>query len=199
MAVHGEWLGGQVSFTQMKDGTPEDTKLVFANEEIHARGTADRLLAELAKLQDTFSCYQVDRLDHSLQSATRAYRDDAGIDMVVAALLHDIGDLLAPYNHAEFAGTIIKPFVSEESWWVVHHHDVFQKFYYAHHIGGDRDERNKFRNSPHFDACARFCEVYDQASFDPAYDSESLDFFAPMLREVFARKAYDPAVLKKKL
>ncbi|WP_259782032.1 HD domain-containing protein [Aestuariispira ectoiniformans] len=199
MTEHREWTGGTVSFTQMKDGTPEDTKLVFANEVVHAEGTADRVLAELKKLKDTFSCYQVDRLEHSLQSATRAHRDGADVDMVVSALLHDIGDLLAPHNHAEYAATILKPFVREECWWVVNHHDTFQKFYYAHHIGGNKDERDKFRDNPYFDACAHFCEVYDQSSFDPAYDSENLEFFAPMVREIFARKAFDPNILKRHL
>lgn len=199
MTEHQDWTGGTVSFTQMKDGTPEDTKLVFANEVVHARGTADRILAELAKLRDTFSCYQVDRLEHSLQSATRAHRDGADVDMVVSALLHDIGDLLAPHNHAEYTATILKPFVREECWWVVNHHDSFQKYYYAHHIGGDREERQKFKSHPYFESCVYFCEHYDQASFDPDYDSADLEFFAPMVREVFSRKAFDPAVLDRRL
>jgi predicted HD phosphohydrolase len=36
----------------------------------------------------------------------------------------------------------------------------------------------------------RFCERWDQASFDPEYDSDPLESFEPLLREVFARPAF---------
>jgi predicted HD phosphohydrolase len=186
----------KVSFTQMKDGTREEYEFLTAHEVDYTKGTADRLLTALVDLDKSLSGYQVTRLGHSVQSASRAWRDGADTDWVVAALLHDIGDIYAPYNHDEYAATILKPFVREQCTWVVEKHGDFQMLYYGHHVGGDRMKRDRHRGSPFFDDCAEFCERWDQASFDPDYDSLPLTFFAPMVREVFARKPYDPAVTR---
>ncbi|MEM1200971.1 MAG: peptidase, partial [Pseudomonadota bacterium] len=101
-----------------------------------------------------------------------------------------------PQNHDRMAAEIIRPFVREECAWVVEHHGLFQTYYYGHHYGWDRNARDKFKGHPHYQACADFCERWDQASFDPGYGSESLEHFAPMVREVFARKAYHPDVMQ---
>ena len=186
----------KVSFTQMKDGTKEEYEFLTAHEIDHTKHTADRLLKALVDLDESLSGYQVTRLGHSVQSATRAWRDGADTDWVVAALLHDIGDIYAPYNHDEYAATILKPFVREQVTWVVQAHGDFQMIYYGHHVGGDQHKRDRHADSPYFDDCAAFCEHWDQASFDPDYDDLPLAFFAPMVREVFARPAYDPAVIR---
>jgi len=186
----------KVSFTQMKDGTREDYALLTEQETNYANGTADRLLKALVELDEGLSGYQVTRLGHSLQSATRAWRAGADIDWVVSALLHDIGDIFAPHNHDEYAATILKPFVREQCRWVVEMHGEFQMIYYGHHVGANPDKRDKHRGHAFFADCAQFCEDWDQASFDPDYENLPLDFFAPMVREVFARTPYDPAVLE---
>ena len=186
-----------VSFTQMKDGTREDYEMLHKLEAPHHEGTAERLLRELgSQAEETLPGYKITRLEHALQSATRAHREGADIDWVVGALLHDIGDGLAPQNHDRFAAEIIRPFVREEVTWTVEHHGAFQMVYYAHHLGWNQNEREKFSSSPHYQACVDFCERWDQSSFDPGYDSEPLEYFAPMVREVFARKAYDDTVTK---
>ncbi len=186
-----------VKFTQMKDGTREEYELLAELEEPYVALTAERLLAELAKQgEDTMSGYKVTRLEHGLQSATRAHREGADIDWVVGTLLHDVGDGLAPRNHDRFAAEILRPFVREEVAWVVEHHGIFQMVYYAHHYGWDKDARERFKDHPCYRSCADFCERWDQSSFDPDYDSEPLEFFAPMVREVFARTPYDPAVVQ---
>ncbi len=186
----------KVKFRQMKDGDREDYEFLDVHEREYAAKTADRLLGAMVDLDRSLSGYQVTRLEHSLQSASRAWRDGADIDWVVSALLHDIGDIYAPYNHDEYAAAILRPFVREQCSWVVEKHGDFQKLYYAHHMGGDRNARERHRGIPYFDDCAQFCERWDQSSFDPDYDALPLDFFAPMVREVFARKAYDPAVVR---
>lgn len=186
----------KVGFTQMKDGTREDYAFLTEHEIAFTKGTADRLLRALVELDEGLSGYQVTRLGHSVQSATRAWRDGADIDWVVAALLHDIGDIYAPYNHDEYAATILKPFVREQVTWVVQAHGDFQMLYYGHHVGGDQHKRDRHAGSPYFDDCAEFCERWDQASFDPDHDDLPLSFFAPMVREVFARTAYDPEVVQ---
>ena len=175
-----------VSFTQMADGTREDYELLGQYVGEFTQGLTDRVLAALLALEGSMGGYQVSRLEHSLQSATRAYRDGRSEEYVVATLLHDIGDELAPYTHGEMAAAVLRPFVSEELWWIIKHHPAFQLYYYAHLLGLDRNVRERFRESPYFDACVEFCELYDQTSFDPGYESLPIEFFEPMVRRVFA-------------
>ena len=186
-----------VSFTQMKDGTREDYEFLREAEKPHLAMTPERILRELrAQGEETLPGYKITRLEHGLQAATRARREGADVDWIVAALLHDIGDGLAPQNHDRFAAEILRPFLREEVCWVVEHHGIFQMHYYAHHYGWDRDARERFRDHPCFKSCADFCERWDQASFDPGYDSDPLESFEPLVREVFARKAYDDEVTR---
>lgn len=186
-----------VSFTQMKDGTKEDYKLLEKAEKPYLAMTADRVLSELRRQgEDTLSGYKITRMDHGLQAATRARREGADIDWIVGALLHDIGDGLAPQNHDRFSAEVIRPFVRDEVAWVVEHHGIFQMLYYARHYGWDENARDEFKDHLHFKACADFCERWDQSSFDPDYQTDTVESFEPLVREVFARKAYDPAVLQ---
>tara|TARA_B100000427_G_scaffold31520_1_gene23097 strand:- start:339 stop:893 length:555 start_codon:yes stop_codon:yes gene_type:complete len=180
----------KVSFTEMKKGTKEDYLLLDKNEKDFAKKTADRILKFLSSLTETLEGYQVSRLEHSLQSATRALRAGESEEMIVAALLHDIGDELAPMNHSEYAASILKPYVSEKTHWIVEKHGEFQAYYYAHHLGGNRNKRDKYKGHKYFDACVNFCEKYDQCSFDPNYESYPLEKFEPMVRNIFARKPY---------
>ena len=180
----------KVSFTEMKKGTKDDYLLLDKNEKDFAKKTAERILKFLSSLTETLEGYQVSRLEHSLQSATRALRAGESEEMIVAALLHDIGDELAPMNHSEYAAAILKPYVSEKTHWIVEKHGEFQAFYYAHHLGGNRNKRDKYKGHKYFDACVNFCEKYDQCSFDPNYESYPLEKFEPMVRNIFARKPY---------
>jgi predicted HD phosphohydrolase len=174
----------------MKDGTKRDYDLLEEMEAVLAAGTADRVLDHLKRLEHSFSGYQISRLGHSLQSATRAERDGADIDWIVTALLHDIGDDLAPHNHDSIAAAVIKPYVRDECTWVCQHHGIFQMVYYAHHHGGDPHVRERYRDHPFYQAAVDFCERWDQASFDPSYDTLTLEHFAPMIHEVFAREPW---------
>lgn len=180
--------GGQrAKFTAMVDGTQEDWAIIGGQFMGYAKGLADRVLAHLRLLDGDFGGFPIDRLQHSLQTATRAHRDGRGEDYVVMALLHDIGDTLGSYNHPDIAAAILKPFVSAELHWICEKHGAFQGYYFFHYLGLDRAAREAFRGHEHFDACAEFCERYDQAAFDPAYQSEPLEFFEPMVRRIFAR------------
>lgn len=193
----GEQMEKTVSFTAMKDGTEADYLLLQELESPYIAKTAKRVLDELSRQgEETLEGYKITRLDHALQSATRAYRDGADIDWVVGALLHDIGDGLAPQNHDRISAEVIRPYVREEVTWVVEHHGIFQMVYYAHHYGWDKNARDEFKDHPGFNACSEFCERWDQSSFDPEYNSESLAFFEPMVKSVFSRKAYDADVIK---
>jgi predicted HD phosphohydrolase len=185
-----------VKFTQMKDGDKEDYAFLTEHEVEFTKGTADRLLSAMVDLDKGLSGYQVTRLGHSIQSATRALNDGADVDWIVSALLHDIGDIYAPYNHDEYAAAILRPFVREQCAWVVEKHGDFQMVYYGHHVGGNPNKRDAFKGHPYFDDCAEFCERWDQSSFDPNYNSQSLSFFTGMVHEVFSRTPYDPDVIR---
>ena len=182
-----------VAFTTMAEGTREDYELLENLEAKFAEGTADRVLDQLRGLAGSLSGYKVDRLEHSLQSATRAYRDGTDEEMVVAALLHDIGDLLSPYNHSELAAAVLRPYVSDRTYWIVRHHGLFQSYYYAHHTGGDRNARDAHRDHPWYQDTVDFCHKWDPSSFDPEYESLPLDFFEPMVLRIFGREPFSAA------
>ncbi|ABC64622.1 HD domain-containing protein [Erythrobacter litoralis] len=177
----------RAKFREMKEGTADDWAIIGQEYREFSKGLADRVLDHLRLLDGDFGGFPVDRLEHSLQTATRAHRDGRDEQYVVMALLHDIGDTLGSYNHPEVAASILKPFVSEELHWICQNHGAFQGYYYFHHLGMDRNIRDRFEDHPHYRACAEFCEKYDQAAFDPDYDSEPLSFFEPMVRRVFER------------
>ena len=180
----------KVSFTEMKKGTKEDYLFLDKHEKDFANKTAERILKFMSNLTETLEGYQISRLEHSLQSATRAYRNKESEEMVVAALLHDIGDELAPMNHSEYAAAILKPYVSEKTHWIIEKHGEFQMYYYAHHLGGNRNKRDEYKGHRYYQATIDFCEKYDQISFDPNYKSLPLEFFRPMVKKIFSRKPY---------
>ena len=176
----------KVKFTAMKDGDKDDYAFLTKHEVEYTKGTAARLLDAMVKLDEGLSGYQITRLGE---------RDGADIDWIVGALLHDIGDIYAPYNHDEYAATILRPFVREQVTWVVEKHGDFQLLYYGEHVGADPHKRDAYKGHPYFDDCAAFCERWDQSSFDPDYDTLPLSHFAPRVEEVFARTPYDPHVI----
>ncbi len=171
----------------MADGTRADFEMLAAVYDKQAEETlVPSLLSTLRLMEGPKLGYRIDRYQHSLQSATRALRNDESTEMVVAALLHDIGDVLAPHNHSQVAAAILAPYVSESVNWVVAHHGLFQGYYYFHHLGGDRHARDRYSDSPHYDRCLDFCANYDQNCFDPNYHTLRIEDFEPLLSEVFA-------------
>lgn len=188
-------MGKIVSFRQMKDGTKEDYDLLDESEREFAKQLPQHIMAALKRLDHSLEGYPLSRLGHSLQTATRALRDGADDELVVAALIHDLGDELSPYNHAEIAAGIIRPYVREEVTWIVEQHGLFQTYYYVHHNGGDRFMRDRFKDHPWYESCVKFCERWDQASFDPEYDTLPLEAFEPLVEKIFSRKAHDPRYL----
>jgi predicted HD phosphohydrolase len=185
-------MAQQVSFTQMADGTPEEWALLDRFEEDFNAGLPDRILGAVDKLNGSYGGYLVTRYTHSLQAATRAMRDGKDEEYLVAALIHDIGDDLAPFTHGEMVASVLKPFVREELCWMVQRHPVFQLHYFSALSEEERNSRDRWRDDPHFELTAEFCERYDQASFDPDYPTESIDVFEPMVRRVFAEPRYLP-------
>ena len=180
----------KVKFTQMKDGTKEDYLLLEKHEKKFIEETPSRILKYMSSLTSTLEGYKVSRLEHSLQSATRALQDKAEDEMIVAALLHDIGDELAFHNHAEFAAAVLKPYVSKKTHWIVEKHGIFQLYYYAHHLGYSKDEREKYKGHKYYKDTIDFCENWDQKSFDPNFKSLTLKDFEPYVKKIFSRTPY---------
>jgi predicted HD phosphohydrolase len=177
----------RAQFHAMSDSTQEDWAKIAANAVAFNRELPSRVLAHLKLLDGDFGGFAVDRLTHSLQAATLAFRDAMDEEYVVCALLHDIGDTLASTSHADIGAAILRPFVSEANHWMLEQHAVFQGYYFFHHIGLDRDMREQFRGHPHFEYTARFCHRHDQNAFDPNYQNMPLEAFAPMVERVMAR------------
>tara|TARA_B110001454_G_C12669993_1_gene413327 strand:+ start:749 stop:1303 length:555 start_codon:yes stop_codon:yes gene_type:complete len=180
----------KVNFMQMKDGTKEEYLFLNNHEQKYIKGTADRMLKFMNQLNNTLEGYQITRLEHSLQTATRALNDEAEDEMIVGALLHDIGDELAPLNHSEYAASIIKPYVSEKTHWIIKKHGEFQMYYYAHHLDGNRNQRDKYKEHKYYQATVDFCENWDQKSFDPNFKSLTLKDFESYVKKIFSRTPY---------
>ena len=178
-----------INFVHMEDGTREEYELTVGLFKEHNKAhLADSVLAMLEQMKGAKCGYKVDRYTHSLQSATRAERDGADEETIVTALLHDIGDIIAPHNHSQLAASVLRPFVSERNYWVVQHHGLFQGYYYYHHFDRDRHARDRFKDHPHYQACVDFCQNWDQNCFDPDYDTLPLAHFEPMVRRLFAKE-----------
>jgi predicted HD phosphohydrolase len=171
----------------MVDGTVEDWAKIGMAAQGFNRNLPNRVLAHLKLLGGDYGGFAVDRLTHSLQSATLAHRDGMDEEYVVCALLHDIGDTLGSHNHSDIAAAILKPFVSDANHWMVEHHGIFQGYYFFHYAGLDRNMRERFRGHPAYEHTAMFCARHDQNAFDPAYDTMPLEAFEPMVQRVMAR------------
>lgn len=171
----------------MENGTQADYDLLFAHDSERSAEQADRVLGWL-RAMGADSPYQISRLDHSLQTASRAERDGADDETIACALLHDIGDILAPANHSQVAAAVLAPYVSEKNHWIVLHHGLFQGYYWFQYSGMDQNARDKYRDHEFYEACVDFCARWDQTSFDPDYDTQPLEHFEPLVRELFAKE-----------
>ena len=176
-----------VSFTNFGNATAEDIEIMTRSTAPFAAALPDRVMAHLKLLQGDYGGLPVDRYTHCLQTATLAHRAGKDEEYVVCALLHDIGDLLGSYNHADLAATILQPFVSEANHWMVEKLAMFQGFYFFQHMGLDRHLRDQYKDHPCYRQTVEFCALYDAPAFDPEGETLPLEFFEPMVRRVFAK------------
>ena len=183
----------RTSFSAMWESTAEDWQVIAPQLDVSQSLVPDRVLGLLTALRQDHGGFPVDRLEHSLQTATRAERDGRDDEYVLCALLHDIGDTLSPFNHPDVAAAILKPFVSEANHWMVEHHGIFQGYYFWHHLGLDRHARDAHRGSPYFEATEAFCALYDGPAFEAGYRSWPLEHFAPLVRDRLVTAVPAPA------
>ena len=177
----------KAQFTRMEDSTAADWQAIGGEFMRFASRLPDRIITHLRLLENDYGGFPVDRYTHCLQTATRALKDGRDDEYVVCALLHDIGDTLGSYNHADIGATILQPFVSEENHWMVKHHAIFQGYYFFQHIGMDRNLRDNFKSHPAYARTEEFCALYDNPAFDPKGETLPLAEFEPMLRRVMAQ------------
>lgn len=180
-------MNKQATFTRFDECTKEDIDIVMESYQAFAKDLPTRVLDHLRLLDGDFGGFNIDRLQHCLQTATRAHRDGKDEEYVVCALLHDIGDTLGTYNHGAVAAAILKPFVSEANHWMLEQHPVFQGYYYYEHIGANKDAREQLKDNPHYGHTLEFIEKYDMPSFDHEYDSLPLEQFEAMVRRVLSK------------
>lgn len=174
----------RASFTTFEESTQEDWDLIIPQLAVTQSHVADRVIRLLRELETDHGGFPVNRLEHSLQTATRAERAGRDDEYVFCALVHDIGDTLSPYNHPDIAAAIVKPFVTDANHFMVKHHGTFQGYYFWHYIGADRDAREEFRGHEHFDYTMEFCAEYDQTAFDAKYTSNPLEHYEPLIRDI---------------
>lgn len=175
----------RATFTAFDQSTQEDWSLIANQLPVTQALAAENIIDQLRLLERDHGGFPVSRLEHSLQTASRAENDGRDEEYVLCALVHDIGDTLAPYNHPAIAAGIVKPFVSEANHWLVEHHGIFQGYYFWHHLGMDRNTRDRFVDSPYYDYTEEFCAKYDQTAFDPDYVSAPLSHYEPLLDKFF--------------
>ena len=171
----------RAAFTSFADSTKEDWELIMSQRSELEAALPGRILEQLELLRNDYGGFPVDRLEHSVQTATRAERDGRDDEYIVCALLHDVGDVLTPYNHPDVAAAILKPFVSPANHWMVKNHGVFQGYYFWHHLGGNRNARDAFNENEHYEYCEEFCAEYDSPAFDPSYKSNSLEYYLSLI------------------
>ena len=180
-------MSHRATFTRMEDSTAADWQTIGGEFMQFANKLPDRIITHLRLLENDYGGFPVDRYTHCLQTATRALKDGRDEEYVVCALLHDIGDTLGSFNHADIAAVILQPFVSEENHWMVKHHAIFQGYYFFQHIGMDRNLRDNFKAHPAYERTAEFCALYDNPAFDPKGECLPIAEFEPMLRRVMAQ------------
>ncbi len=180
-------MNDRATFVRMDQSTQEDWRAIGGEFMHFAKGLPDRVLVHLKLLDGDFGGFPIDRYHHSLQTATLALRDGRDEEYVVCALLHDIGDTLGSFNHPDIAAAILRPFVSESNHWMIQHHGIFQGYNFFHHIGMDRNMRDRFREHEHYERTAEFIELYDNPAFNPKTETLPIGEFEPMLRRLFAQ------------
>ena len=179
-------MNDRAQFTRMDQSTKQDWALIVPEAMKMAKALPDRVLAHLQLLDGDYGGFPVDRLTHSLQTATLAMKAGRDEEYIVCALLHDIGDTLGSFNHPDIAAAILKPFVSEANHWMIQNHGIFQGYNFFHHIGMNRDMRDMFASSPHYERTAEFVELYDNPAFDPNTENYPLSTFEPLVRRLMA-------------
>jgi predicted HD phosphohydrolase len=143
---------------------------------------AEQVLAMLVSLDDVSDGGPISELDHALQVASRAEQDGADEDVILAALLHDVGKVFGDAGHGPVSAEVLAPHVRPDVVAVVRHHGAFTARHWGEVAPGEADPRDEFANEPWFALACRFVDEWDMRSFDPDFDTPPLAHFEPLVR-----------------
>ena len=173
-------------FTRMQDGTAEDWAVIGAAHQEHFAGTPARMMDMLKSLQDVTVGFACDQLQHSLMTGTLARRDGASDEEVVIALLHDIGKAVNIPNHGAIGAELMRPYISEDAYHAIYHHQKFQGRYYYEYMGESAHLREDFKEESWYDLAEKLVDRWDAPAFDPDFEVDSLESFEPLIQKIFA-------------
>ncbi|MBP6824841.1 MAG: HD domain-containing protein [Acidobacteria bacterium] len=177
-----------MSFTRMDQSTVEDW-MVIGGEVAKRQSQMPAMIKSMLKqLEDQVDGFSMNQLQHALQTATMAERAGASEELIVAALCHDIGKVISVINHPAIAAEILKPYVSPETYEVIRTHQDFQGKHYYEHFGMNPNLREEHESQPWFELAKKFTDEWDQAAFDPNYETQTLEHFEPMIDRVFSKE-----------
>lgn len=141
----------------------------------------------LRQLEAQVDGFETNQLVHALQTATRAVRDNASEELVVAALCHDIGKVISVINHPAIAAEILKPYVTRATYEIIRTHQDFQGRHYYALMGMNPNARQQYQDQPWYALAETFTDEWDQRSFDPHYDTLPFEYFEPMIDRLFSK------------
>lgn len=177
-----------MSFTRMDESSAEDWMKIGGEVAKRQGAMPATIKSMLRQLADQVDGFAIDQFQHALQTATRAARDGASEELIVAALCHDIGKVISVVNHPAIAAEILKPYVSPETYEIIRTHQDFQGKHYYAHFGMDSNLRQQHENQPWFELAKKFTDEWDQTAFDPNYETLPLEYFEPMIDRVFSKE-----------
>lgn len=183
-------MSDRATYKSMETARAEDWAIMGTYKANNRASLPDEILALLKRLHTKEDGSPISGYDHSLQSATLAYNDNADDETVFIALLHDIGQVLSVDIHSEVAASILRPYISDKNHWIVKHHAEFQGYYFWHHVGKDQLAREQYKDHPYYQDCIDWCHKYDQCAFDPNYKNKPLMFFEPLVRRIMTREPW---------
>jgi predicted HD phosphohydrolase len=176
--LHPEW--NYVETAHTADFTTEDWNVLNGQRALYyAERRAEAVLDLLRAGKDdpTFG-YRLNSYHHALQSATLIVRDNLSAEDVVVAVLHDVGYHPCPERHGAFAAELLGGYISERNDWMLRHHQLV-----------DSPEWSRWSSHPHASWTETFFERYDTDAMDPEYDNLPIEFFEPLIRQIFASPA----------
>ena len=156
----------------------------------------------------------VTQLAHALQCAALAHRDRADDEVVVAALLHDVGHLVErqedrpEHHHGSGGAAFVQPYVPSRIAWLIEHHVIAKRYLctvdarYVEHLSlasrrsyalqGARlepDEQLGLETRPWFVDAVRL-RRWDDAAKVPGAACPPLIEYAPLLERHFGPQAW---------
>jgi predicted HD phosphohydrolase len=177
----------RTDFTRMDESTRDQWQVIGEATIAHQPNVAHRIISMLRSFDGVHLGFGVDQLHHMLQTATMAKRANAADEIVLCALLHDVGKYISVANHGQIAAEMLKPYVSPAAYQIVRTHQDFQGKHYYEHFGMQSNLRERYQQEPWFALACEFTDEWDQAGFDPKYPVLPLSEFEPLVHQFFAR------------